>query len=75
MEMKNKLFKHHRSKLAVVTRKISIAALSVAGVFAVVALPTYFSISSSNKIEAQATAEKQEKKEQEKLPEAISNNE
>lgn len=67
MVMKNKLSKHHRSKLAVVSRKISIAALSITGVFAIVALPTYISISASNKMEARAAEEKKAAEKQQLL--------
>ena len=55
MEMKNKLFHHHKSKFSIVMRNFS---LSVAGAFAFVAIltvPTYISIRSEQKAEMKAT--------------------
>ena len=55
MEMKNKLFHHHKSKFSIVIRNFS---LSVAGVFLFVAalsVPTYISIHNEQKMEMKAS--------------------
>ena len=55
MEMKNKLFHHHKSKFSIVMRNFS---LSVAGVFAFVAIltvPTYISIHNEQNMEMKAS--------------------
>lgn len=65
MEMKNKLFHHHKSKFSIVMRNFS---LSVVGVFAFVAaisVPTYISIHNEQKMEMKATEVEQENLEQE----------
>ena len=67
MEMKNKLFHHHKSKFSIVIRNFS---LSVAGVFLFVAalsVPTYISIHNEQKMEMKAT-EVEEGNEQEETP-------
>ena len=55
MEMKNKLFHHHKSKFSIVMRNFS---LSVTGVFLFVAalsVPTYISIHNEQKMEMKAS--------------------
>ena len=60
MFVKNKLYKHHKSKAAMLTRNFSIAVSSLFALVAIVAIPTY--ISSNNVAETKAvnTTEKVE---------------
>lgn len=57
MEMKNKLFRHHKSKLSLFARNFSLACVGVFMVLGGIAIPTYFSISSNLNIVTQASEE------------------
>ena len=61
MEMKNKLQKHHKKYSYFVARNFGIAFLSVIGLFAVVSVPTYISITISNKSITEAETQVEEK--------------
>lgn len=55
MQVKNKLYKHHKSKFVLVMRNFSIVFSSVVALLAIVAIPTY--ISERNISEAEAKVE------------------
>ena len=54
MEMKNKLFRHHKSKFSLVVRNLSFAFIGIFTVLGGIAIPTYISISNHLNIAAQA---------------------
>ncbi len=55
MQIKNKLYKHHRSKFVLVMRNFSIVFSSLVALVAIVAIPTY--ITERNVSEAEAKKE------------------
>jgi hypothetical protein len=55
MEMKNKLFHHHKSKFSIVMRNFSLSCLAIFGVVGAVTVPTYISIHQSQKSEMKAS--------------------
>lgn len=54
MLMKNKLQKHHKSKMSVISKKLMIGTASVFGAIAIISLPTYISINLFQEIPLQA---------------------
>ena len=52
MTVKNKLYKHHKSKVALVARNLSIALSSFVALVALAAIPTYFSSNSDTEVQA-----------------------
>ena len=60
MEMKNKLYRHHKSKFSLVLRNFSFAFMGAFLVLGGITIPTYISISSHLNIAAQAVEEKTE---------------
>ena len=58
MEFKNKLYRHHKSKLSLVVRNFSFAFIGFFTVACSIVIPTYISISSSLEIQTQAAEEK-----------------
>ena len=52
MIVKNKLYKHHKSKFALVARNLSIALSSFVALVALAAIPTYFSSNSDTEVKA-----------------------
>ena len=57
MEMKNKLFRHHKSKMSLVVRNFSLAFVGVFTILGGITIPTYFSISRSLNVVTQAAEE------------------
>ena len=57
MQVKNKLYKHHRSKFVLVMRNLSITVTGLVAVFAIVAIPTYISEKNISKAEAEKANE------------------
>ena len=55
MEMKNKLFHHHKSKASIVMRDFSIVVASVSVFVLALTIPTYLSIHSTDKSQMQAS--------------------
>lgn len=55
MEMKNKLFHHHKSKFSIVVRNFSLSCLAIFGVVGALSIPTYISIHQSEKTEMKAS--------------------
>jgi len=55
MEMKNKLYKHHKSRFHFLVKDLSIGTASVFGFLAIVSLPTYISINNQLKMAALAS--------------------
>ena len=52
MAMKNKLYKHHKSKAGLFARNLSIAISSFIALVALAAIPTYFSANSNTEVKA-----------------------
>lgn len=52
MSVKNKLYKHHKSKVALFARNLSIALSSLIAFVAIVAIPTYFSSNNNTEVKA-----------------------
>ena len=52
MLVKDKLYKHHRSKVALLARNFSIAFSSFVALVALIAIPTYFSAQPTQAAEA-----------------------
>ena len=50
MEMKNKLYCHHKSKAGMLTKQFSVALFGLSVAFGVVAVPTYISSLENNKV-------------------------
>ena len=61
MNMKNKLFKHHKSKAFFYVRNISFVFLGLVGIGLSIAIPTYISSIKEQQIAAKAQAEEEEK--------------
>jgi cytoskeletal protein RodZ len=57
MQVKNKLYKHHKSKFVLVVRNLSITVTGLVALFAVVAIPTYISEKNISKAEAENSNE------------------
>ena len=55
MEMKNKLFHHHKSKFSIVVRNFSLSCLAIFGTIGAITVPTYISIHQSVKSEMKAS--------------------
>lgn len=55
MTVKNKLYKHHKSKFVLVARNLSIALSSFVAIVALAAIPTYFSSNSDTEVQANNT--------------------
>lgn len=60
MEMKNKLYHHHKSKFSLVVKKFSLCSLGVFGFIAMIAIPTYISTLSDTSKPLVAENENQE---------------
>lgn len=60
MTMKNKLFKHHKSKFGICVKKASVAIGCFCGALGMVALPTYISITNANEAPSLAQVQKVE---------------
>ena len=52
MVIKNKLYKHHKSKYALFIRDLSIAFSSFLALVAIIAIPTYFSTKNNTEVKA-----------------------
>ena len=52
MVVKNKLYKHHKSKFVLAMRNFSTATLSLLALFGLCAIPTYINSDVDNKIQA-----------------------
>ena len=57
MNMKNKLYKHHKSKSSFVVRELSFSVLGLSLVALAVALPAYFSTHKDEKVPTLAESE------------------
>ena len=57
MKMKNKLYKHHKSKARLFIRSASIFALGLSAVVLAIAIPTYVSVKNSQNITVKAESE------------------
>ena len=57
MELKNKLYHHHKSKFVLAMKQLSFSMLSLVAVFSAVAIPTYISSISDQKVVTQASEE------------------
>ena len=57
MEMKNKLYMHHKSKTSLVLRNFSVAFFGFAFFLSAVTIPTYFSVREEYRIATQALDE------------------
>ena len=55
MEMKNKLFRHHKSKASIVLRNFSLSFLGIFLAFSAITIPTYFSVRGDNRQQMQAS--------------------
>ena len=55
MEMKNKLFHHHKSKFSIVVRNFSLSCLAIFAVVGALTVPTYISIHQQQKSEMKAS--------------------
>ena len=53
MVVKNKLYKHHRSKIVLAMRNLSVSLLALGGVVAIVTIPTYIRFKNVESAEAQ----------------------
>lgn len=69
MEMKNKLFRHHKSKFALVVKQFSLTCLGVFAVLSAVAIPTYISTLGNQKVVTQAKEENGKEKQDNKANE------
>ena len=67
MLVKNKLYKHHRSKVALVARNFSIALSSLFVLAAIVAIPTYIRASSPSEAIATEVVQNTEENKQEEV--------
>ena len=68
MMMKNKLYKHHKSKSFFMIRNFSFAVVALLGVGLTIAIPTYISSIKEQQISAKAQAEESVEEEAE-IPE------
>lgn len=57
MVVKNKLYKHHKSKIGLIVRNLSIAISSFIAIVALAAIPTYISSSSNTEVKANNSAD------------------
>ena len=57
MKMKNKLYKHHRSKASYLFKTASIFVLGLSAVVLAIAIPTYVSVRNSQNITVKAESE------------------
>ena len=55
MEMKNKLYRHHKSKASIVLRNFSLSFLGIFLAFSAITIPTYFSVRGDNRQQMQAS--------------------
>ena len=55
MVIKNKLYKHHKNKAALIARNLSIAFSSFVALVALAAIPTYFSSNSDTEVKANSS--------------------
>ncbi len=78
MEMKNKLYKHHKSKAQMFLRSFAVVSSFFLGVVALLAVPTYINIVNLNKtqkVEAEINYAKESEVEvEEDLLETVNNN-
>ena len=65
MNMKNKLFKHHKSKAFFYVRNLSFVFAGLLGIGLSIAIPTYISSIKEQQIEAKAQTEEDEVKDAE----------
>ena len=56
MTLKNKLYKHHKSKLVLIMRNLSISITGFFAIGAIVAIPTYITSNSLSEAEAKEEA-------------------
>lgn len=61
MVMKNKLYKHHKTKASFVVRHLGFTFMGLSLLVAVVALPTYLSIHQNEKVPTMAESEDDKK--------------
>ena len=66
MEMKNKLYCHHKSKISLVMKRFSLTCLGVITVVLTITIPTYISTSENQKVVTEAR-ESDEQKEVEEV--------
>lgn len=59
MKMNNKLFCHHKSKSSILMKEFSLTFLGVFTLMSTIAVPTYISTLSTQKIVTQASEEKE----------------
>ena len=57
MEMKNKLYRHHKSKFVLIVKQFSLTCLGVFSVLSAIAIPTYITTLENQKIVTQAKEE------------------
>ena len=57
MEMKNKLFRHHKSKFGLIARNFSMVFIGVFTLLSAVTIPTYLSVRGDLRIQMQASEE------------------
>ena len=69
--MKNKLYKHHKSKAALMIRNISLAVSAFALVIGLAAIPTYISASSIKETSATSNTVSEVKEEDNTLKEKL----
>ena len=62
MVMKNKLQKHHKSKFVLLLREFSVLVGSVTLFCSAIAIPTYISVNSGEKVATEASTQKEEEK-------------
>ena len=77
MQVKNKLYKHHKSKFVLVMRNFSIAFSSLVALLAIVAIPTYITEKNISEAEAQKennSSEVVDQQTEEEIPELESYN-
>lgn len=75
MEIKNKLYCHHKSKISFIFRNFSLAFVGIFVLFSAVTIPTYFSIRGEEKVPTQASEEISDNKVDEKLDNSNENSE
>ena len=61
MEMKNKLYKHHKRKVTFFLRNFSFAFFGLIAVIGSIAIPTYINVKTNENMMASAASEKSEK--------------
>ena len=68
MEMKDKLYCHHKSKFSLVMKRFSLTCLGVISVLSAIAVPTYISTLKNDKVVTEASELESNKKSESKNP-------